>query len=73
MLVLTRRTSEKLVIGDNIVITIVRIDGGQVRVGIEAPREVSVRRAELKLGKLASNQAVSESAFPIPILNQQTG
>ncbi len=47
MLVLTRKLMEKLYIGDNICVTVVRVDGGQVRLGIEAPREVSVVRAEL--------------------------
>jgi carbon storage regulator len=47
MLVLTRKLMEKLYIGDDICVTIVRIEGGQVRLGIEAPREVSVVRAEL--------------------------
>lgn len=47
MLVLTRKIMEKLYIGDSICITVVRLEGGQVRLGIEAPREVSVVRAEL--------------------------
>lgn len=47
MLVLTRRISEKLIIGENVEITIVRIDGGQVRIGINAPKDVPIRRAEL--------------------------
>jgi carbon storage regulator len=47
MLVLTRKRDEQIVIGDNIVITIVKIDMGRVRVGIEAPREVPVYRREL--------------------------
>ena len=47
MLVLTRKLNEKLIIGSNIVITIVRIDGLQVRIGIEAPREVTVLREEI--------------------------
>jgi carbon storage regulator len=47
MLVLTRKLMEKLFIGDNICVTVVRLEGGQVRLGIEAPREVSVVRAEL--------------------------
>jgi carbon storage regulator len=38
---------EKLFIGDDICVTVVRLEGGQVRLGIEAPREVSVVRAEL--------------------------
>jgi carbon storage regulator len=47
MLVLTRKLMEKLFIGDDICITVVRIETGQIRLGIEAPREVSVVRAEL--------------------------
>lgn len=48
MLVLSRKEGEQLVIGDNVVITINRIAGNRVAVGIEAPREVSIVRGELK-------------------------
>jgi carbon storage regulator len=47
MLVLTRKLMEKLYIGDNICVTVVRLEGGQVRLGIEAPRDIAVVRAEL--------------------------
>src|SRR4051812_46006403 len=47
MLVLTRKLMEKLFIGDDICVTVVRLEGGQVRLGIEAPRSVAVVRAEL--------------------------
>jgi carbon storage regulator len=47
MLVLTRKLMEKLFIGDDICVTVVRLEGGQVRLGIEAPREVPVFRQEL--------------------------
>jgi carbon storage regulator len=47
MLVLTRKLLEKLYIGDDICVTVVRLEGGQVRLGIEAPRNVTVVRAEL--------------------------
>ena len=47
MLVLTRKLMEKLFIGDDICITVVRLEGGQVRLGIEAPRSIAVVRAEL--------------------------
>jgi len=47
MLVLSRKLGEKIHIGDNIVVTIVDIDRGKVRIGIEAPREVPVFRSEL--------------------------
>lgn len=47
MLVLTRRIEETLFIGDHIKITVLGINGGQVRLGIVAPKEVSVHREEV--------------------------
>ena len=47
MLVLNRKVGERIVIGDEIVITVVAIHGQQVRLGIEAPPDVSVWRQEL--------------------------
>lgn len=47
MLVLTRKANEQIHIGDQVVITILKVKGQSVRVGIEAPREVHVLRAEL--------------------------
>lgn len=47
MLILTRRAGERLLIGDDIVVKIIRIDGGQVRVGIEAPDNVRIVREEI--------------------------
>jgi carbon storage regulator len=47
MLVLKRRVGERLVINGNIVVSILKIDGSKVQVGIEAPDEVKVVRAEL--------------------------
>jgi carbon storage regulator len=47
MLVLSRKLGEKIHIGDNICITVVDIDRGKVRLGIEAPRNIPVYRQEL--------------------------
>ena len=47
MLVLTRRPGESIVIGQDIVITVIEIKGGQVRIGIDAPREIDVYREEI--------------------------
>ena len=47
MLALTRKTVEKIVIGDNVVLTIVDIRGDNVRVAIEAPKQVKIYRGEL--------------------------
>ena len=47
MLVLSRRVGERIQIGDDIVITLNKISGNRIALGIEAPREVSIRRGEL--------------------------
>ena len=47
MLVLSRKRDERIVIGDNIVITIVEVRGDKVRLGIDAPAEVPVHRQEV--------------------------
>ncbi|MCB0265342.1 MAG: carbon storage regulator CsrA [Calditrichaeota bacterium] len=47
MLVLTRRLGESINIGDNIKITVVDIDGKQVKIGIEAPKDISIFREEV--------------------------
>ena len=47
MLILTRRVNESLVIGDNVTVTILGVKGNQVRIGVNAPRDVSVHREEL--------------------------
>lgn len=47
MLVLSRKLGEKVVIGQNIVLTVVKIDRNQIRLGIEAPSDVSIYREEI--------------------------
>ena len=47
MLVLTRRVEEKIKIGDNIVVSILSIEGSIVKIGIDAPREVTILRMEV--------------------------
>ncbi len=48
MLVLSRRESERIKLGDAIVVTVVRLHAGHVRLGIEAPSDILVLRAELQ-------------------------
>ena len=48
MLVLSRKSTERIHIGDNVVVTVLEIRGNKVRIGIDAPKEVHVLRSELK-------------------------
>ena len=62
MLVLTRKPGERLVIGDNIVVTVVDVKGDNIRIGIDAPREVKVYRGEIYDAIIAENKAAAMGA-----------
>lgn len=47
MLILTRKVGENLLIGDNISITVLSVRGNQVKIGVDAPKDVSVHREEI--------------------------
>lgn len=64
MLVLTRKTNEEIVIGDNIRITIVEIAPGRVKIGVEAPKTVRVDRAEVHEKKKL--EAAGSSPVDVP-------
>jgi carbon storage regulator len=59
MLVLTRKYGEQIVIGEDIVLTVVEGSGGSVRIGIEAPRGVKITRAEVLAAVMAENRAAA--------------
>ena len=62
MLVLTRRTGQSILVGDDIVITVLELSRDQVRIGIRAPRSVSVHREEVYEEILLSNRAAAAAA-----------
>ncbi|MBX6314565.1 MAG: carbon storage regulator CsrA [Isosphaeraceae bacterium] len=64
MLVLTRKVGERIYIGDQIVVTVVRIQGDKVRLGIDAPEQVVIRREEVYQRLRAAIQGTAESQNP---------
>lgn len=66
MLVLSRKVGERLLIGDDIVITILDSRGDGVRIGIDAPRSLRVHRAEILEAVVAANQAAASAAESEP-------
>ncbi len=61
MLVLTRRVGESVVIGDDVVVTVLEVKGDVVRVGVQAPRSIRVHRAEVYAAVVEANRAAAAS------------
>jgi carbon storage regulator len=70
MLVLTRRPNETIVIDGRIKITLVQIQGGTVRLGIEAPRELRVNRGEVE-AKIAGEHSSQHAVRAEPAVRSQ--
>ena len=68
MLIVTRREGEKLMIGDDVVVSIVEVSGGTVKLGIEAPRSVPIYREELWAAVRDENRAAAEAPATLPSL-----
>lgn len=64
MLVLTRRVSQSIVIGKDVVVTVLEVRGDQVRIGVTAPREVDVHREEVFL-ELQIDRPTEPGATPL--------
>jgi carbon storage regulator len=67
MLILTRRAGEALRIGDDIEVTVMAVNGSQVRIGINAPRDVAVDREEIAERKRRDREAAARAAAPSKI------
>jgi len=61
VLILTRRVGEKLIIGENVTVTILGVKGNQIRIGIDAPSDVTVNREEVYQRILKERQALNEN------------
>ena len=62
MLVITRKSGERICLGDDITITVMEISGSTVRIGIEAPRELPVYRAEIYAAVKEENRAAARAS-----------
>jgi carbon storage regulator len=69
MLILSRKLNEKIMIGDDISISIIEIRGDQVKLGVDAPRSVKVYRREVFDAILDENRAAAESVPTLPEVN----
>lgn len=61
MLILTRRVGETLMIGDEVTVTVLGVKGNQVRIGVNAPKDVSVHREEI-YERIKKEQSESQSS-----------
>ncbi|MCL2602291.1 MAG: carbon storage regulator CsrA [Treponema sp.] len=72
MLILSRKINEKIMIGDDISVSIIDIRGDQVRLGVDAPKSVKVFRHEVFQAITAENKAAAQSAAVLPALDIPT-
>jgi carbon storage regulator len=74
MLVLSRRAGEAIVIGNDITVTVLEVRGDQIRLGIDAPRSVSVHREEVYLEVVKQNtEAVASAGTDTAALRERLG
>jgi carbon storage regulator len=73
MLVLSRKQNERIRVGDSVVVTVVRVSGDKVRIGIEAPAHVRVIRDELEVDLIGDVTIDVAAELPIPRLLGLTG
>ncbi len=66
MLILSRKAGEKIMIGDDIAVSVIEIRGDQVKLGLEAPRSVKVYRREVFDAIRSENQAAADSPARLP-------
>lgn len=69
MLVLTRKTGETLMLGDDIQVKVISIDGDQVKIGIDAPKTLKIYRHEIFEAIQKENEAALNTNFDLTMLN----
>lgn len=66
MLVLSRKVNQSIMVGDNVRVVVVAVDRDQVKLGIEAPREIAVHRSEIYEEIQRSNRSAAAAETPAP-------
>lgn len=69
MLILQRRAGESLVIGEDITVSVLSVDGGRVRLAITAPEDVAILRSELLTARQTNQDAAAEEGAPAELLD----
>ena len=70
MLILTRRVGETLMIGDDVTVTVLGVKGNQVRIGVNAPKDVSVHREEI-YERIKKEQQLQQQSLPVADSTQE--
>lgn len=68
MLILQRKEGESLLLGEDIEITVLSVEAGRVRLAIQAPRDVTILRRELRVAAEVNREAADEEASPLELL-----
>ena len=68
MLILQRKVGESLLIGEDVEITVLAVEAGRVRLAIQAPRDVTILRSELRVAAETNREAAEEEASPLALL-----
>lgn len=69
MLILGRKTGESLLIGDDVVISVLSVEKGRVRLAIDAPKNIAILRSELRSAMDANQDAAVEESSPLALLD----
>lgn len=69
MLILQRKAGESLLIGEDVEISVISVEAGRVRLAIQAPKEVTILRSELKTAAEVNREAAGEEASPLALLD----
>lgn len=72
MLVLTRHVHQSIVIGHDVIVTVLEVRGDQVRLGITAPKDIQVHREEVFVALTAANRQAATSASELEVLRELT-